>query len=67
MNNRLKIDLIPIMVLFAVFSCDALRNNTFDPKNPNNDYRKIEGVVKTVSIPYNPPCPTAGVVPDVDG
>ena len=35
-------------------SCNAPRSNPLDPKNPDNTYHVIRGVVKTVSIPNQP-------------
>ena len=52
-------DLSKIVVVFSAslilfLSCDAPRNNPFDPQNPRNLYHTVTGQVKSISIPYQP-------------
>ncbi len=41
-----------IAVIFLSSSCDAPKNNPFDPSNPNYSFVTIKGVVQTFSLPY---------------
>jgi len=47
---RMRSTFLSLLIVLQ-FSCEAPRNNPLDPQNPNYNYRRLRGTVKTVSLP----------------
>jgi len=47
--------IICLLIMCMLFSfCEAPRDNLLDPANPDNKYQYISGIVKSISVPFNP-------------
>ncbi len=40
-----------VLLLTLLYSCEAPRDNPMDPQNPNYNYGRISGTIKTISLP----------------
>ena len=54
MNGFKITNYLILVILVALNSCDAPRNNPLDPENPENNIGIIDGFVRTIKVPQTP-------------
>ena len=54
MNGFKITNYLILVILVALNSCDAPRNNPLDPENPENNIGILDGFVRTIKVPQTP-------------